>query len=149
MYATQREESFQDQARDAVIDMRNELIVQSANLYLVVRKVLLASLGAMALTAEEANDLLARLVERGEIAEADMQKIVEDLRAQGRKREEKVEQTREELARKASEALEGRVETILTRLNVPNKAEIEEISRKISLLNEKVSALNHRREDTA
>lgn len=141
--------SFQDQAKDAVIDMRNELIVQSANLYLVVRKVLLASLGAMALTAEEANDLLARLVERGEIAEADMQKIVEDLRAQGRKREEKVEQTREELARKASEALEGRVETILTRLNVPNKAEIEEISRKISLLNEKVSALNHRREDTA
>ncbi|MBW7886502.1 MAG: phasin family protein [Caldilineaceae bacterium] len=140
--------SFQDQARDAVIDMRNELIVQSANLYLVVRKVLLASLGAMALTAEEANDLLARLVERGEIAEADMQKIVEDLRAQGRKREQTVEQTREELARKASEALEGRVETILTRLNVPNKAEIEEISRKISLLNEKVSALNHRREDT-
>ncbi len=56
-----------------MIDVRNEVIVQSANLYLAVRKVLLSSLGAMSLTADETNEFLNRLVERGEIAEADAQ----------------------------------------------------------------------------
>ena len=136
--------SLQDQAKDAVIDVRNEVIVQSANLYLAVRKVLLSSLGAMSLTADETNEFLNRLVERGEIAEADAQKLITELRSQGRKHEEEANKSREEMTKKAGLALEDSVETILTRLNVPNKAEIEELSRKIGLLNEKVSALNNR-----
>jgi poly(hydroxyalkanoate) granule-associated protein len=137
--------SLPDQAKDAMIDVRNELIVQSANLYLTVRKVLLASLGGVALTADEAGELFTRLVERGEIAESDAQKIVTDLRSQGRKREEEASHAREEISKKASMALEDSVETILNRLNVPNKAEIEELSRKIGLLNEKVSTLDGRK----
>ena len=85
---TPDEKSLPDQAKEAVVDVRNELIVQSANLYLMVRKVLLASIGSVALTADEVGDVFTRLVERGEIAEADAQKIVADLRTQGRKREE-------------------------------------------------------------
>ena len=77
---TQDEKSLPDQAKEAMVDVRNELIVQSANLYLMVRKVLLASIGGVALTADEAGDVFTRLVERGEIAEADAQKIVTDLR---------------------------------------------------------------------
>ena len=46
-------------------------------------------------------------------------------------------------------ALEDSVETILTRLNVPNKTEIEELSRKINYLNEKVLALRQRNRATA
>ncbi len=139
------ERSLPDQAKDAMIDVRNEVIVQSANLYIMVRKVLLASLGSVALTADEAGEVFSRLVERGEIAEADAQKIVTDLRSQGRKREEEASQAREELSKKAGLALEDSVETILNRLNVPNKAEIEELSRKIGLLNEKVSTLDGRK----
>lgn len=139
------QKSLSDQAKDAVIDVRNELIVQSANLYLMMRKVLLASLGSVALTADEASEMFARLVERGEIAESDAQKIVTDLRDQGRKREEEAGQAREEISKRAGMALEDSVETILNRLNVPNKAEIEELSRKIGLLNEKVSTLNGRK----
>ena len=139
------QKSLSDQAKDAMIDVRNELIVQSANLYLMMRKVLLASLGGVALTADEASEMFARLVERGEIAESDAQKIVADLRDQGRKREEEATQTREEISKRAGIALEDSVETILNRLNVPNKAEIEELSRKIGLLNEKVSTLNGRK----
>jgi poly(hydroxyalkanoate) granule-associated protein len=139
------ERSLPDQAKDAMIDVRNELIVQSANLYLMVRKVLLASLGGVALTADEAGELFNRLVERGEIAETDAQKIVTDLRNQGRKREEEASQAREEISKKAGLALEDSVETILNRLKVPNKAEIEELSRKIGLLNEKVSTLDGRK----
>lgn len=136
------ERSLPDQAKDAMVDVRNELIVQSANLYIMVRKVLLASLGGVVLTADEAGELFTRLVERGEIAESDAQKIVSDLRSQGRKREEEASQAREEISKKAGMALEDSVETILNRLNVPNKTEIEELSRKIGLLNEKVSTLD-------
>lgn len=139
------ERSLPDQAKDAMVDVRNELIVQSANLYLMVRKALLASLGGVVLTADEAGELFTRLVERGEIAETDAQKIVADLRNQGRKREEEASVAREEISKKAGLALEDSVETILNRLNVPNKAEIEELSRKIGLLNEKVSTLDARK----
>lgn len=139
---TQDEKSIPGQAKDAMVDVRNELIVQSANLYLMVRKVLLASMGGVALTADEAGDLFTRLVERGEIAEADAQKIVADLRTQGRKREEEASKAREDITKKAGVALEDSVETILNRLNVPNKVEIEELSRKIGLLSEKVSNLD-------
>ena len=139
---TPDEKSFPDQAKEAVVDVRNELIVQSANLYLMVRKVLLASIGGVALTADEAGDLFTRLVERGEIAEADAQKIMADLRTQGRKREEEASKVREDMTKKAGIALEDSVETILNRLNVPNKNEIEELSRKIGLLSEKVSNLD-------
>ena len=142
--SNEEKKSLPDQAKDAVIDVRNEVIVQSANLYLMVRKVLLASLGGVALTADEAGEVFNRLVDRGEIAESDAQKIIGDLRAQSRRREEDAAKTRDEMARKANAALEDSVETILTRLNVPNKSEIEDLSRKISALNEKVSTLgNH------
>jgi poly(hydroxyalkanoate) granule-associated protein len=140
----EEKKSLQDQAKDTALDVRNEVIVQSANLYLAVRKVLLTSLGAMALTAEETNEFLSRLVERGEIAETDAQKLINDLRSQSRKREEDANKAREDMTKKAGMALEDSVETILTRLNVPNKTEIEELSRKIGQLNEKVSALSNR-----
>lgn len=143
--AQEEKKGIGDQAMDAVIDVRNELIVQSANLYLLVRRVLLSSLGAVALTVDEASDLMAKLVERGELAESDMHKIVSDLRAQSAQREADAAKAREELAKKAGSSLEDSVETILTRLNVPNKHDIDELSRKISNLNEKVTALKEPR----
>ncbi len=145
--AKEEKKGIGEQAKDAVIDARNELIVQSANLYILVRKVLLSSLGAVALSVEEANEVLAKLVERGEVAEADLQKMLNELRAQRERSEAEAAKTRDELSRKASNTLEESVETILTRLNVPNKSDIEELSRKISHLNEKVSALNHQRQN--
>lgn len=143
--AKEEKKGISDQAKDAVIDVRNEVIVQTANIYIMVRKVLLSSLGAIALTMDEANELLARLVERGEVAEADLQKMINELRAQRERSEAEAAKTRSELAKKASNTLEDSVETIMTRLNVPNKHDIEDLSRKIGHLNEKVSALNHQR----
>lgn len=145
--AKEEKKGIGEQAKDAVIDVRNEFIVQSANLYILVRKVLLSSLGAVALSVDEANEVLAKLVERGEVAEADLQKMLNELRARRERGEAEAAKAREELSRKASNTLEESVETILTRLNVPNKSDIEELSRKISHLNEKVSALNHQRQN--
>ena len=64
----EEKKTLQDQAKEVFVDVRNELIVQSATLYLLVRKALMASLGAVALSADEANEFVNRLVERGEIA---------------------------------------------------------------------------------
>ena len=66
------------------------------------------------------------------------------MRAQGRKQEEEASKAREELTRKAGMAIEGSVETILHQFNAPDKAEIEELSRKIGMLNDKVTALTNR-----
>lgn len=145
--AKEEKKGIGEQAKDAVIDVRNELIVQSANLYILVRRVLLSSLGAVALSVDETNEILAKLVERGEVAEADLQKMISDLQAKRERSEAEATKTREELTRKASNTLEESVETILTRLNVPNKSDIEDLSRKIGHLNEKVSALNHQKQN--
>ncbi len=145
--AKEEKKGIGDQAKDAVVDVRNEMIVQSANLYIMVRKVLLSSLGAGALAMDEANGLLARMVERGEVAESDLQKMISELRAQRERSEADAVKTRDDLTKKASNTLEDSVETILTRLNVPNKSDIEDLSRKIGHLNEKVSALNQQRQN--
>ena len=146
--AKEEKKGISDQAKDAVIDVRNELIVQTANIYIMVRKVLLSSLGAIALTVDEANELMAKLVERGEVAEVDLQKMINELRSQRERNEAEAAKTRSEVVKKASTTIEDSVETILTRLNVPNKSDIEDLSRKIGHLNEKVSALNHQRKNS-
>jgi poly(hydroxyalkanoate) granule-associated protein len=139
--------ALQNQAKETAIDVRNEAIVQSANLYLLVRKLLLASLGALALTAEEGGEFLDRLVERGEVAEADVQKMLSEYRA-GRKAPAKATQAdkadkaaAKPAAKKASGPIEGGVESILDRLNVPTHGDIEELSKKISQLDSKIGEL--------
>ena len=44
----------------------------------MVRKVLLASIGAVALTQEEVEKVVNKLIERGEIAEKDGRKLIND-----------------------------------------------------------------------
>lgn len=130
-----------DQMRDAAIDVRNEVIVQSANLYLMARKALMASLGAVAMTLDEANEFVDKLVERGELAEADTQRLLNELRTRSTTSEQTVGEASKNIVNKAGMALEESVEVILNRLNVPSKIEIEELSKKIGALNQKVSAL--------
>jgi poly(hydroxyalkanoate) granule-associated protein len=47
--------------------------------FAMARKVLLAGMGALALTQEEAEKFVGKLVERGEIAEQDGKKLVRDM----------------------------------------------------------------------
>ena len=70
-----------------------------------LRKVVLASIGAVAVAQEEAEDLINKLVERGEIAREEGRKLVDDMTA---KRREKVEAQ-----------FVARVESALERMNVP------------------------------
>jgi polyhydroxyalkanoate synthesis regulator phasin len=96
-------------------------------LYGAVRKVLLAGMGAVALAQEEADDLLNKLVERGEIAEKDASKLMKEIMDKRR--------------RSRKDGLEKRIEVILDRMNVPTKADIEALGDKITALSHKVDEL--------
>ena len=95
-----------------------------------VRKVLLASIGAVALAQEEIEDFVNRLVERGEIAEKDGRKLVHEVMDKRKKETEKAE-----------DEITKRIEAVMERMSVPSKSDIEALSEKISALAKKVDEL--------
>jgi polyhydroxyalkanoate synthesis regulator phasin len=92
-----------------------------------LRKVLLASIGAVAVAQDEAEDLINKLVERGEIAREEGRKLVEDMTA---KRRQKVEAQ-----------FDSRVESALEKMNVPTKADLKAVEKKLDQLNQKLDKL--------
>lgn len=97
-----------------------------------LHKVLLASIGAVALAQEEIEDFVNKLVERGELAEKDGRKVVHD-----------VMDRRKKDAEKAEDQLTKRVEEILGRMNVPTKTDIDALGEKVALLTKKVDELKN------
>ena len=113
-----------------VVDEKQNGKPERPPLFDAARKVLLASIGAVALAQDEVEDFVNRLVEGGEIAEQDGKKLVRE-----------VMDRRKKQTQKAEEELSRRVEDALDRMNVPTKADIEALSEKISLLTRKVEEL--------
>ena len=95
-----------------------------------LRKVLLAGIGAVVIAQEEIEDLVNKLVERGEIAEKDGKKLVRE-----------VMDKRKKEAEKAEDEVTKRIEEILDRMNVPTKADIDSLGEKIAALTKKVDEL--------
>lgn len=94
------------------------------------RKVLLAAIGAIALGKEEIEDFINKLVERGEIAEKDGRKLMNEVIAK-----------RKKSAKSAEDEANKRVQDILDRLNVPTKKDIDDLGDKVALLSKKVEDL--------
>ncbi|MEA3335958.1 MAG: phasin family protein [Chloroflexota bacterium] len=119
--------------------------LSTSSMTAAVRKVLLAGVGAVALSRDEIEDFVARLVDRGGIAEQDGRKLVNDVLARRRQQAEEIQDTVEEKGSQAQTKTESMVdqsiENVLTRLNVPSKSDIDALSQKITLLAEKVDAL--------
>jgi polyhydroxyalkanoate synthesis regulator phasin len=92
-----------------------------------LRKVLLASIGVVAIAQEEAEDLINKLVERGEIAREEGRKLMQDMMA---KRRERVEA-----------GFDTRVESALQKMNVPTKDDLKAVERKLDELNKKLDKL--------
>ena len=99
-------------------------------LYEATRKMVLASMGAMALAQEEVEQFVGKLVERGEIAEKEGKKLVRE--AMDRRKKE---------TKKAEGELDKRMEEILARMNVPSKSDIDALSAKVTALTKKVDEL--------
>ncbi len=96
-------------------------------LFQAVRKVVLAYIGAVGMAQDEVEDLVNRLVKRGEIAEKDARKLLREVTEKRSKRAEKT--------------MDKQMEKLLDRMNVPSKADIEALSEKISVLTAKVEEL--------
>jgi poly(hydroxyalkanoate) granule-associated protein len=118
------------------IEVTEELTVENGHnpILEMTRKVLLAGIGAVALTQEEIEKFVNKLIDRGEIAEKDGRKLINDVVDKRRKR---VEEVRTE----AEDGLDKRIEHLLERMNVPTKADIDALSAKITTLTKKVDEL--------
>lgn len=101
-----------------------------------LRRVLMAGIGAVALTQEQIEDFVGKLVERGEIADGDARKLISDVLERRRK-------TVQEGTKKAEGEFDKRIEGLLSRMNIPSKTEIDALSDKIADLSRKVDELNH------
>lgn len=116
-----------------------EEVTESTNTFLYgLRRVLMAGIGAVALTQEQIEDFLNKLVERGEIADGDARKLLGDVL-------DRRKNILQSSTKKAEEEYEKRVEGLLSRMNIPTKGEIETLSEKIAELGDKVDELNRQR----
>mgnify|MGYP003381099601 CR=1 FL=1 len=74
--------SLRQQLDDKVIDVRNEVIMQATNGFLLGRQVVLVSLGLTVLGVEHVQALFQQAVTRGEVVESDAQQMLDDLQRQ-------------------------------------------------------------------
>jgi poly(hydroxyalkanoate) granule-associated protein len=103
-----------------------------------VRRLMLAAVGAVAMTRDEMEQFVTRLVDRGEIAERDAKSLVSDVMSR-RKRDV------ETAADEAEARVETRLEQVLNRMNIPSKRDIDELSDKIAQLSARVEELKKSR----
>ena len=96
----------------------------------LLRKVLLATLGAAVIAQEEVEALINKLVERGEIAEKDGKKLMHEMMD---KRKSKTQEVEEEFNKNLKDVLE--------RMNIPTKSDIDSLSQKIAGLSKKIDDL--------
>lgn len=107
-----------------------EPIEESKSFTEMARKVMLATIGAVALAQEEAEAFIRKLIDRGEIAEFDGRKMMDDLKDKRKKK-----------TKEAEDELDNRVSQILERTGVPTKSDIDALSDKITALTKKIDEL--------
>lgn len=93
------------------------------SLFDVVKKALLAGLGAQ----EKVKELVDELVKKGEISKSQGAKIVKTWTEKADKRKENLSKNLSELINKT-----------LTRMNIPTKKDIQELNKKIDALSKKL-----------
>ncbi len=118
------------------VEVQEEVLVEDGpNPVLeMTRKILLASIGAVALTQEEVEKFVNKLIERGEIAEKDGRKLIKDIMDKRRKKTEEVRTDTEE-------QVDSRLTDVLGRMNIPSKSDIDVLNERIGTLTEKVDQL--------
>ncbi|NJD58654.1 MAG: poly(hydroxyalkanoate) granule-associated protein [Anaerolineales bacterium] len=96
----------------------------------MVRKMMLAALGAAVIAEEEIETLINRLVERGELAEKDGKKLIHEAMD---KRKNKTTNLTEDINKSIND--------VLQRMNIPTKADIDTLGQKIAGLSKKIDEL--------
>ncbi len=110
--------------------VEEEVVVEEPGILESLRRVLLASVGVVALTIEEIGDLVDKLVERGEIAEQEGKKLVTEIKDKRKKKTDEAE-----------DMASSRMREMMDKMDVPTKSDIEDLSAKIATLSKKVDEL--------
>ena len=117
------------------INIEEEAVEEGKNPFVEgIRRVLLAGVGAVSAAQDEAEKFVHKLVEKGEIAEKDGRALLNDL-AENRK------QRAQDSSKRVSDELEKRMESLLNRMNIPTKSDIEQLSNKVAELTKKIETL--------
>ena len=116
------------------INVEEEVAEASKDFLNGVRRVLMAGLGAVTLAQDEVEGFVKKLVDRGEIAEKDGRKLIDELMEKRKKRVE-------ESSKRVEAEIEQRMDSLLNRINIPSKKDIETLSEKVSELTKKVEEL--------
>ena len=112
----------------------------AAPVFDVVRRMMLAGFGAFALTRDEAEQFLNRLVERGEIAQKDAQHLIDEAVAKLRTATPQAPSVEANVTNLTHQVETG-LEQLLNRMNIPSKRDIDELSAKIAQLAARVEEL--------
>jgi poly(hydroxyalkanoate) granule-associated protein len=104
-----------------------------------LRRVLMAGIGVVALTQEQIEDFVNKLVERGEIADGDARNLISEVIERRKK-------SMQDTTKKAEEGFDRQIENLLSRMNIPSKSEIGSLSEKIEDLSRKVDEMIHKRQ---
>lgn len=127
------------------IDETPPQVNPSVQVFEVVRKLMLAGIGAFALSREEAEAFLNRLVERGELAQKLFDEAMERFRKTALPQTDQVQTNLNNLTAQ----VETSFEQFLNRLNIPSKRDIDELSAKIAQLAVRVEELRRAQEAPA
>jgi poly(hydroxyalkanoate) granule-associated protein len=119
----------------------------STQMFEVMRKLMLAGVGALALSRDEAEEFINRLVERGELAQKDAQNLIDETVERLRKTTQPQINPIQSSVANLSTQVETNLEQLLNRLNIPSKRDIDELSAKIAHLAGRVEELR-RTQDT-
>jgi polyhydroxyalkanoate synthesis regulator phasin len=90
----------------------------------------LFGVGSLLILQERTSDFVRQAVERGKEAEDEGKKLVQEMRAERKKREPQ-----------RIDALDIRISAALKRLNIPTQEEIRELSQQITELSKHIDAL--------
>jgi poly(hydroxyalkanoate) granule-associated protein len=96
----------------------------------MLRKVMLATIGAAVIAQEELEALINRMIERGEIAEKDGKKLMHEMMDKRKSRTMKVE-----------DEINKNIADVLERMNIPTRTDIDALSQKINGLSKKIDDL--------
>ncbi|MBP6472326.1 MAG: phasin family protein [Chloroflexi bacterium] len=119
----------------AKIEIIEEEVSEESNALLdAVRRVLMAGIGAVVLAQEEVEEFVNKLIDRGEIAEKDGRKLINEV---VEKRKKKAQDT----THTAQDEVDKRLEGLLDKLNIPTKSDIDALNAKVTELTAKVETL--------
>ena len=125
------------------VSMREPVERPAGSLFEGMRRMMLASIGAVAITRDEVEKIVGQLVERGELAQKDGEKLTQEMGLRMKSSRTDVETVGQDISRQ----VENGVEQFLNRLNVPSKRDIDELSTKLAQLSARVEELRRTQEE--